>query len=273
MTALRWLPQPTIHIAHPHPAFVFPGFLYFPAVARSPSWFLLVVCAVGRAPGAREPQAASPVAGIDRAFLDWLGANSAAGAPDARPARRDARRDRRRRGRHAQTPAAPAAGIRVVLAFRGPVRTGGGRPRARARLAAVAARHRATPARRGVERPQAAARRAAGQQRGQRERSGSAAAVSKTCAATLRGWPTSPRSSKPPGARLLTLAAATGATNLPGDEGAPVRDLPLLFRCRERVVPAFTLELLVSGFAARALGGERRARVPRPAWRPPAPAH
>ena len=48
-----------------------------------------------------------------------------------------------------------------------------------------------------------------------------------------------------PGARLFALATATGATNLPGADGVPLRDLPLLFRCRERVVPGFTLETLV----------------------------
>ena len=47
-----------------------------------------------------------------------------------------------------------------------------------------------------------------------------------------------------PNGRLAALATAVGATNLPGIVGAPVRDLPLIFRCRERVVPAFTLEIL-----------------------------
>lgn len=44
--------------------------------------------------------------------------------------------------------------------------------------------------------------------------------------------------------RLVALAAGGGVINLPGDEKAPVRDLPLLFRCRDRVVPAFALETL-----------------------------
>ncbi len=33
-------------------------------------------------------------------------------------------------------------------------------------------------------------------------------------------------------------------TNLPGAAGVPMRDLPLLFRCRDRVVPGFALETL-----------------------------
>ncbi len=46
-----------------------------------------------------------------------------------------------------------------------------------------------------------------------------------------------------PDARLGLLAAATGAINLP-DESGPVRDVPLLFRWRGRVVPAFALQAL-----------------------------
>jgi CHASE2 domain-containing sensor protein len=48
-----------------------------------------------------------------------------------------------------------------------------------------------------------------------------------------------------PSARLLSLAAASGAINLPGMTGAPVRDLPLLFRSRERVLPSFGLQTLM----------------------------
>ncbi len=44
--------------------------------------------------------------------------------------------------------------------------------------------------------------------------------------------------------RLVAEAAGCGVINLPGDEKAPVRDLPLLFRCRDRVVPAFALATL-----------------------------
>ncbi len=47
-----------------------------------------------------------------------------------------------------------------------------------------------------------------------------------------------------PNPQLLALSAGSGAINLPGDEKAPVRDLPLVFRCRDRVVPAFALETL-----------------------------
>jgi CHASE2 domain-containing sensor protein len=48
-----------------------------------------------------------------------------------------------------------------------------------------------------------------------------------------------------PGGRLLSLVAASGAINLPGLAGAPVRDLPLLFRSRDRVLPSFALQTLM----------------------------
>jgi CHASE2 domain-containing sensor protein len=47
-----------------------------------------------------------------------------------------------------------------------------------------------------------------------------------------------------PNPRLLTLASGSGAVNLPGIEGEPLRDLPLIFRIRDRVLPSFTLETL-----------------------------
>ena len=53
-----------------------------------------------------------------------------------------------------------------------------------------------------------------------------------------------PALSAAPGARLGLVSAARGAVNLPGDAAGPVRDLPLLFRLRDRVVPSFTLQAL-----------------------------
>ena len=47
-----------------------------------------------------------------------------------------------------------------------------------------------------------------------------------------------------PSARLGLVSAASGAINLPGDPASPVRDVPLLFRLRARVVPSFTLQAL-----------------------------
>ena len=43
---------------------------------------------------------------------------------------------------------------------------------------------------------------------------------------------------------LLAVSGGSGAINLPGDEKAPVRDLPLVLRCRDRLVPTFALETL-----------------------------
>jgi CHASE2 domain-containing sensor protein len=48
-----------------------------------------------------------------------------------------------------------------------------------------------------------------------------------------------------PSARLLTLVAASGAINLAGLAGTPVRDLPLLLRSRDRVLPSFALQTLM----------------------------
>ena len=47
-----------------------------------------------------------------------------------------------------------------------------------------------------------------------------------------------------PNSSLLAVAAGSGAVNLTGDEKSPVRDVPLVFRCRDRIVPAFALETL-----------------------------
>ncbi len=50
-----------------------------------------------------------------------------------------------------------------------------------------------------------------------------------------------------PDARLLPLAAGVGADNLPGSDLGPLRDLPLLLRCRGRVVPALAMQMLTLG--------------------------
>ncbi len=50
-----------------------------------------------------------------------------------------------------------------------------------------------------------------------------------------------------PGARFLPLVAAVGADNLPGADLVPLRDLPLLLRCRGRVVPGLALQTLTLG--------------------------
>jgi hypothetical protein len=59
------------------------------------------------------------------------------------------------------------------------------------------------------------------------------------------GLPDFPEIVAAPSARLLSLAAASGAINLPGLAGAPVRDLPLLVRSRDRVLPSFALQTLM----------------------------
>ncbi len=53
-----------------------------------------------------------------------------------------------------------------------------------------------------------------------------------------------PALAEAPSARLGLVSAARGAVNLPGDTTGPVRDVPMLFRLRGQVVPSFTLQAL-----------------------------
>ncbi len=76
-----------------------------------------------------------------------------------------------------------------------------------------------------------------------------------------------------PGARLAALATAAGVTNLPGAAGVPMRDLPLLFRCRDRVVPGFVVGNPRAGVAVGPVGSERGNGFARATGRRPAPAH
>ncbi len=76
-------------------------------------------CVVGVLLARETRQPASPLAGIDRTFLDWLSANAAAARPAPGTPPRDARGNRRHRRRNPPPPAARRAGIRVVPAFRG----------------------------------------------------------------------------------------------------------------------------------------------------------
>ena len=69
-------------------------------------------------------------------------------------------------------------------------------------------------------------------------------ALANRVAGNVTALPDFPEIVSAPDSRLLTLAAASGATNLPLATVGPVRDVPLLFRCRGRVLPAFTLQAL-----------------------------
>ena len=68
-------------------------------------------------------------------------------------------------------------------------------------------------------------------------------ALANAVAGKVAAVPDYPEIVAAPDSRLLTLAAASVATNLTKTTG-PVRDLPLIFRCRNRVLPAFTLQIL-----------------------------
>ena len=224
-------------------AFVFGGFLYFPAVARSSTWLLLVVCAVGMLLARESRQPASPLAGIDRAFLDWLGANAGPGrASPGLPTITLVEID----DSVADTPRRMPLSALEYASFLHSV--------ARYEPAVVAI----APVLEWAQSPPGTEQLLLDEALALPKlllgvRLGSSAGNGAD-PATLTGIE-DPRGNRSPLAefpeiieapesRLLALASATGATNLPGSETAPIRDLPLLFRCRERVVPAFTLEIL-----------------------------
>ena len=73
---------------------------------------------------------------------------------------------------------------------------------------------------------------------------GSLPALANRVAGNVTALPDFPEIVSAPDSRLLTLAAASGAINLPLAAVGPVRDVPLLFRSRSRVLPAFTLQAL-----------------------------
>ena len=73
---------------------------------------------------------------------------------------------------------------------------------------------------------------------------GSLPALANRVAGSVAALPDFPEIVAAPDSRLLTLAAASGAVNLPLAAVGPVRDVPLLFRCRGRILPAFTLQAL-----------------------------
>ena len=74
---------------------------------------------------------------------------------------------------------------------------------------------------------------------------GSLPALANRVVGQTAALPDFPEIAAAPDSRLLALAAASGAINLPLAGIGPVRDVPLLFRSRGRVLPAFTLQALM----------------------------
>ncbi len=212
-------------------------------MSRSSSWFLLVVGVVGILLARESRQAASPLAGIDRAFLDWLGASVAPGhtAPGTPPVTLveidDGVADTPRR---LPLPALEYASFLHSVAKYDP---------AVIALAPVLDWAQSPPGTEqilldealGVPKLLLGVRLGSSAEHGRDPANLSGV---DTTHASLGRLPDFPEITDAPGPRLFALAAATGATNLPGAEGVPMRDLPLLFRCRERVVPTFALETL-----------------------------
>ena len=73
---------------------------------------------------------------------------------------------------------------------------------------------------------------------------GSLPVLANRVAGNVAALPDFPEIVSAPDGRLLSLATASGAVNLPLAAVGPVRDVPLLFRSRGRVLPAFTLQAL-----------------------------
>lgn len=203
-----------------------------------PSWIFLIVLLAGLLIS-RESRRSGPVGGLDRAFFDWLGAN-------------------------ARVSKAPAAGGVTLVEIDDAVLESPGRwPLAPLDYALfLQAVQKFDPAVIAIE-PAVNWPRA---QPGNEEillqqaltapklllgvRLGSAAGAKD--AVTLSplehfsgdpsGLPQFPEVVEGPNARILPLAVC-GVTNLP-PPGAPVRDIPLLFRLRAEVLPSFTLQAL-----------------------------
>ncbi len=213
----------------------------FPFLQVWPSSFFLLVVGVLLAREAHQP--ASPLAGIDRTFLDWLSANAA----PARPAPGtpsvtlveidDAVAEIPRR--------LPLAALEYASFLHSVARY---EP---AVVAIVPTLDWADPPP-GTEQilldeaikvPKLLLGVRLGSSAGNGRDPGSLPVVENLRGSTAR-LTNFPEAVETPGARLAALATAAGVTNLPGAASGPVRDLPLLFRCRERVVPGFALETL-----------------------------
>jgi CHASE2 domain-containing sensor protein len=214
-------------------------------VTRSAPWFLLIVCLAGIFL-ARESRRPGPLAGVDRAFFDWLNANT-------------------------RLPPASAAGIHstvTLVEIDDSIADAPGRlplaPLEYASFLQVAGKY--DPAVVAIEPILEWAKLPAGTEEiladqalilpklllgvelgsnPEHPRDPASLPALGRVSGDPSALPEFPEIVAAPSARLLSLAAASGAINLPGLAGAPVRDLPLLLRSRDRVLPSFGLQILM----------------------------
>ncbi len=214
-------------------------------MTRSAPWFLLVVCLAGIFL-ARESRRPGPVAGVDRAFFDWLIVN-------------------------AGLPPASAAGIHsavTLVEIDDSIADAPGRlplsPLEIASFLQVAGKY--NPAVVAIEPVLEWAHLPAGTE----EILANQALILPKLLLSIELGDNPALAHQPPGLRdlsgvtgnpaalpeypdivgapnehLLELVAGAGVINLPAGPGAPVRDLPLLFRARDRVLPSFALQTLL----------------------------
>ena len=212
-------------------------------MSRSASWFLLVVALAGLLLARESRQPDGALAGVDRAFFDWLTAN-------AKPARSAASGNvtlveiddavAETPGRLPLPALECAAFLQAVSAFDPEV-------------VAVEPTLQWPDITPGTERileeqaltvPRLLLSARLGSELGHSQ-DAEALPPAPDVTGNAARLPDFPEVIAAPEAALRALAAAVGADNLPGSEnGAPVRDLPLLLRCRGRVVPTLTLQTL-----------------------------
>ena len=209
---------------------------------RSALPFFLIVCLTGLLLARESRQVGGPVAGVDRAFFDWLTENSRVSrqAPTGTVTLVEIDDSiAETPGRLPLGPLEYASFLQAVAPYEPAV----------VAIVPVLDWAQAVPGSEQILLDQAiavprlllAARLGSDVENPRDPASLAALADVRGSMATVPGFPEVVGAASP---RLVALAAGTGAVNLPGDEKAPVRDLPLVFRCRDRVVPAFALETL-----------------------------
>ncbi len=218
---------------------------------RSAPWFILVICLVGLLL-ARESHRPGPLSGIDRAFFDWLTANTRPIKPSpALPTVTLVEIDQTVADTPGRLPLPPleyalflqavekydpaVVAVEPVLDWSsetgGPDQAGGEQILLNQALNV----------------PKLLLGLRLGSAENGRARDPNSVPSLNDVQGSRAGLAEFPDVVAAPGARLLPMAAS-GATNLSQSRsGALVRDLPLLFRCRERVLPSFTLETLILG--------------------------
>ena len=210
---------------------------------RFPSWLPLTLCVVGVLLAREARQPASLLAGIDRTFLDWLSDNAAPAKPaPGLPSVTLVEID----DTVAETPhRLPLAALEYASFLHSVAKY----EPAVVAIVPTLDWEQSPP---GTEQilldeaikvPKLLLGVRLGSRAGNGRDPGSLPAVENLRGSTAR-LADFPEIVETPGARLAALATGAGVANLPGPASGPVREVPLLFRCRERVVPGFALEAL-----------------------------